>query len=268
MLSTRVTRSLTDSREGGRSGGEMATHFMALDGEWVEIDTTLQLGPESCNAGVELRGLGIKYQHLISGPLAFARHYALSPRLSEGMRLTEEFSFQDGTLLLGAGNQIVGDDGARYGHVQPDGTIRPGRVHMAVWEGETHSLLTFRYTADDSFNLLSILGHFQITEVPTGVKATPRDTATTFYVSGPKTAVDVPQLGLLDIRKLTPELAKGLPKDNGTRVRGGELFAAKRGDDLLYFVLVGESTVTYVLPYEVSEGDLMGGLEELVVSGS
>lgn len=241
----------------------MGRRYVALDGEAVEIDTSLDLGPESCNAGVELRTLSVKYQHLISGPLGFARHYALSPRLSDGTQLDEEYDFQSGTLWLGSGNQIPGEDGAFYGDM---GT--PGRVQWAVWEGQNHSLLSFRYTAAGDFDLLAVLHEFELNESPDGLSAIPKRRGDTLYVSGPKTTVDVPDFALLDARQLTPREAREIPKGRGTSVRGGELFVAHKNDHHKYLVLVGDSTVTNIYPYEVSDDELMAGIEDLVVTGS
>lgn len=243
------------------------SRFAALDGGRVEIGTSLRLGPESCNAGAELRDLGIKYQHLLSGPLGLARHYALSPQLSEGMQLTQEFAFQGGTLWLGSGVQLAGADGARYGELAPDGQLRPAPVHMAAWEGDAHSLLLFRYTGQ-SIDLLHILDHFVITDTPQGITAIPRDPASTFYVSGPKVTVDIPDFALLDVRQLTPQLARELPRASGTQVPGGELFVRNRNEESRHLVLVGPSTVTFIMSYGVPEDRLMAGVMDTRVSGS
>lgn len=241
----------------------MRRRYVALDGEAVEIDSSLDLGSESCNAGVEIRSLAVKYQHFVSGPLGFARHHALSPNLSNGTKLDQEFSFQNGTLRLGSGDQIAGEDGAYYGS-----NGHPGRVQWAVWEGNAHSLLTFRYTASGDFDLLAVLQNFQLNESSDGISAIPIDRGNSLYISGPKITVDVPDFALLDARQLTPKEARELPKGRGTKVRGGELFVAHKDDHHKYLVLVGETTVTNIHPYDVSDDELLGGVEDLLVQRS
>lgn len=239
--------------------------FGLLDGGLVDVETALPRGPESCNAGVELRDLGIG-QYLLAGPLRLARHYALSPSLSDGMQLQYEFSYQGGTLWLGSGTQMTGPDGAEYAEVGLDGEIRPARVHMAAWEGENHSLLLPRYTGE-TLELLAILEHFFITETPDGVQCIPRDRSLTLYVSSPTILLDMPDFALLDIRQLTPQVSGALPKGAGTPVRGGELFVSGGTSPHMHLVLVGETTVTYIMPEDVPEDRLMAGAEDLFVSG-
>jgi len=66
---------------------------------------------------------------------------------------------------------------------------------------------------------------------------------------------DIPEIGLLQSRQLTHDVARSLPRHNGSNVAGGELFVEGEGADggsdcsSLTFWLAGNTAVTAVLPH-------------------
>jgi hypothetical protein len=74
-------------------------------------------------------------------------------------------------------------------------------------------------------------------------------------------------LGLLLARPLTADLAKRLPRWAGTRTAGGELFLGRRPDSV-HFILVGNQSLTEIMPATADCGDDTPNLAQLSVTWS
>jgi hypothetical protein len=176
------------------------------------------------------------------------RGFGEAVALEVGLRFEEEYAFQGGRLRLASGVQSfpTGD---------PDGTVNVVSLHIGTWEGEKYSVHTHLY-GESADGLLGIFNQFLILESALGIRLTQKDPERTPLYSDPKVMKDVPQLGLLQVKPLSTEAARYLPRWEGTRVAGGELFAeadmAAAGDECgkTTFYLVGKDSVSYIAPRE------------------
>ncbi len=153
-----------------------------------------------------------------------------------GIELTQTYTYQLGTLSLGTRSfYFPGPDGG-----QTD------LVHFGVWEGELFSIHTHLYdgTAQD---LIPIFDEFRIVEGARGVHLVPRDSRQTRLAREPSFLQEFSHLGLLNVRPLTRSLARNLPKWQGTRAAGGELFVGRRPDSV-HLLLIGKRSHTMIMP--------------------
>jgi hypothetical protein len=67
-------------------------------------------------------------------------------------------------------------------------------------------------------------------------------------VEEPSVTVEQPDLGLLEMTRMTWRKQRGLPRWNGTRARGGELFRDRLGHDVEYLRLVNQTAYSTILP--------------------
>lgn len=241
---------------------------LALDGSTIRLWGSSSLSPRgySSEGVAELRSLGIRSQNYAAGPLSFGQEMALSPHLSRGFQFTHEYGLQGGRLRLGSGFQHPEPDGSEYLELGPDGRLRPAKFNMAVWEGERYSLQTFNY-GGEATSLIPVLDVMVITEKPSGIVCRPRDPRQTAYWDGPRILQDVPGVALLDIKQLTNARVRNLPMHRGTSVPGGELFASEHiADKHYYFILAGQTCITYIMPHTGDADTVLASLEELEVS--
>ena len=240
--------------------------YTVMDGATVRVTSSVALGPASTFVSARLGRLGLSYVHLVGGPLALPSSLAASPEIAIGMRFHEEYALQGGRLRLGSGDQPVGSDGARHGEVGPGGRGRPSLVHLGAWYGKSFSLHVIRY-GGERHTLLPIFDQFEIEERADGISCLPKDRATTSFIEGPGLIVNVPKLGILETTRLTKSVASGLPRYEGTRVRGGELFVNNLRQANMFFVLVGKTSRTTLMPaHGAPESRLVDGLANLDVT--
>jgi hypothetical protein len=240
--------------------------YTVMDGSSVQVTSSVALGPASTYVTAQLLQLGLSYVHLVAGPLGLPASLAASREIVEDMQFHEEYSLQGGRLRLGSGDQPVGPDGARYGEIGPDGHGRPSRVHMAVWYGEAFSLHAIRYGGERQM-LLAMFDQFRIVEQADGISCVPKDRSSTFFIEGPGVIINVPGFGILESVRLTRAVARNLPRYEGTRVAGGELFVNNLRRPDMFFVLVGETSRTTLMPHHgVSESNVLDGLANLAVA--
>lgn len=214
--------------------------YLAFDGSTVEIASDTALGEVYTADGIV--SIGQSEFEFTAGPLTMGQDIANNPEVSVGMLFTEVYSFQNGTLKIGEGQQPVGPDLATY--TEP--------LRLAVWEGVRHSVHTTTY-GGDSAQLLYAFNQVTINEVDTGVILTPATGEGTLnYVTGPGLGVDVPPVALMDIVQLTDRVEEFLPSFDGTDVEGGELFKAGSSDSEPMYLLITPSAVVYVLPHSWS----------------
>lgn len=243
---------------------------LALDGSTVHIRSAMQFVDNYTSVGALDVGLPRRsWQEFIAGPLGFGEEFALSPETADGMAFDEEYSFQGGRLRLGWGKEHVGPDGAEYWERGPDGHGRPKPIRIGVWEGQSFSLTTV-IRGDTASDLLAIFEAITITESPLGLVVTPTDRGRRSFLEGPSVLQDVPELGLLDIADVSDPAVRALPRrKHGTPVKGGELFVEARGEPMMSFMLVGETSRTYIIPHPgIAEQQLVDGSSNLEISWS
>jgi hypothetical protein len=143
-----------------------------------------------------------------------------------------------------------------------DGTLYVGsRVEAAVgrrvlartaagaWEGEAFSVYAFAAGPGvDNRSIVELFGAMRIIETNAGVRVRVRAGHGGDVVEEPSVTVEQPDLGLLEMTRMTWRKQRGLPRWNGTRARGGELFRDRLGNDVEYLRLVNQTAYSTILP--------------------
>jgi hypothetical protein len=243
---------------------------LALDGSTAHIQSVVQLVDNYTSVGALDVGFPRRrWQEFIAGPVSYGEEFALSPNTGDGMVFDEEYAFQGGRLRLGWGKEHVGPDGAEYWERGPYGHGRPKPIRFGVWEGQAFSLTTV-IRGDTSSDLLAIFEAITITESPLGLTVTTTSLGRRSFVEGPSVLQDVPELGLLDIADVSDPAVRALPRrKRGTPVKGGELFVEARGEPTMSFMLVSETSRTYIIPHPgIAEQQLVDGVSNLEISWS
>lgn len=213
----------------------------ALDGSIVEISGPVDLSqPATSIAVANIQGV---FQEFTSGRTGLGDRIAAELDIAE---FDESYVYQDGTLRLGS---VLQTDPS---------SMAQATVRLGVWQGKLFEVFTVSYGGASS-DLVAIFGYFTISEQEYGVVLTPSDAAATPFETAAKMAPNlvkhVPDLGLLDVKQLTPESSSELPTWAGTSVAGGELFV-ENDDDAPFLVLVGDTSITVALPDLLENLDL------------
>lgn len=224
-----------------------ATH-VALDGSEVTISMEADLSGDPSSVGVfDVSG----YQReFTAGHLELGR---LAAREVSGVTLTESYGHQRGVLRIGSrivsNNLYDGED----------------RVWVGVWEGKRSSLVTQLFNLKDSSEVVSLFAAFEIRELPRPCALALKPMDARIVADGlPIVAKQVPNVGLIEIARITNQTIRTMPKHSGTPVRGGELFFAEAP---AHFLLLGQTTSTTVLPDPgTGPDDVASRLETLSVS--
>jgi hypothetical protein len=224
-----------------------ATH-VALDGSEVTISMEADLSGDPSIVGVfDVSG----YQReFTAGHLELGQWAA---KLGSGVKLTESYGHQRGVLRIGSrivsNNLYDGED----------------RVWVGVWEGKHSSLVTQLFNLEDSSDVVSLFDAFEIRELPRPCELTLKPKDPRVVADGlPTVAKEVPNVGLLEINRITSQMLRSVPKHSGTPVRGGELFFAEAP---AHFLLLGQTTSTTVVPDPgTGHDDVASRLETLTVS--
>ena len=224
-----------------------ATH-VALDGSEVTISMEADLSGYPSSVGVfDVSG----YQReFTAGNLELGQWAA---REVSGVTLTESYGHQRGVLRIGSrivsNNLYDGED----------------RVWVGVWEGKQSSLVTQLFNLKDSSEVVSLFAAFEIRELPRPCELTLKPMDARVVADGlPIVAKEVPNVGLIEINRITNQMIRSVPKHSGTPVRGGELFFAEA---TAHFLLLGQTTSTTVLPDPgTGHDDVASRVETLTVS--
>jgi hypothetical protein len=124
-------------------------------------------------------------------------------------------------------------------------------VLVAVWQGRRYCLVTQLY-GGSAADVLALLRGLPITEHDDGIALGTGDGVR--FARPASVLKQVPGLGLLEITRLTPELARTLPRWRGVNTAAGELFRDELGDGTPYFVLAGRDTWATVVPLAGVDG--------------
>lgn len=204
-------------------------------------------------------------QRLCAGQLSFARGTAFDPDVSLGMVFTDELAFHGGRLFLGEGIPTVGPDGAQYWERTANGVMRIKPYRIAVWEGSSYSFYAHRY-GDEAADLLRSFERLVVEEDSRGLVCRPTKESVATYKPASIMQV-IPKVGDFRSLRLTSETARSLPRHEGTKVRGGELYARESDHGVVHLTLVNDSAITQITPDEDADEDyLMECVTELVVN--
>jgi hypothetical protein len=208
----------------------------ALDGTRIAVESALDLTrPYTSVARVATTR---QLHELTSGGLSDGQEAA--KEVIGVSRLTEEFSFQRGTLRIGHATRRDRAIGLTE------------RLLAAVWQGREHSIVTHLYYARTA-DAIAFYNQFTITEYDDGVVITPKDVRRLAYTEPARIVKEIPGVGLLEMTRLNRQSARVLPNWRGTAVKGGELFRDTQGDGSDYFLLATPSALVTVLPGAASE---------------
>jgi hypothetical protein len=204
----------------------------ALDGSSVEIDTPLDFTTHGATTFLVASIAGY-LQEFGGGHLEFGDSVAAATEVA----FDEEYSLQGGRLRLGSAE-----------HVDGDGTGRR-TFRLGVWNGKAYCVKTFIYNRPTR-ELIEIFGLFTIEERDTGPVLRTDQRGVSLTGSGvqpPKVVNGIKDLGLLEIRRLTPQMRRRFPPWEGAPGRGGELyFDSPRGEGEGSIILVGNSAATRI----------------------
>ncbi|MDQ3381118.1 MAG: hypothetical protein M3546_12515 [Actinomycetota bacterium] len=203
----------------------------ALDGGSVEIDSPLGFTTLGATRFLVAQ-INSRLQEFGASDLPFGDHVAEATSVS----LDEEYSVQGGRLRLGSAE-----------HSEEGFSTRT--FQLGVWSGNVYCVKTFIYNRP-LHELIDVFDAFEIEERGDGVVLTSRRDGvaiTTTVAQVPKVVNNIPGLGLLEVRKLTPSIRNQLPPWQGLHVRGGQLFQESgRGQQEASVILLGASAVTRV----------------------
>jgi hypothetical protein len=153
-----------------------------------------------------------------------------------GISLTQSYKYQGGSLFLGT----------RSFQSRSGDYIQADLMHLGVWEGANSSVFAHLYNGSAQ-DLVAIFQAFTIAEGQRGARIAPKDRTRVTLAKEPIFLQEFSKVGLLLVRPLTRSLAKNLPRWSGTRTAGGELFVGRRPDSV-HFVLVGQQSLTQIMP--------------------
>ena len=224
------------------------TTHVALDGSEVTISLEADLSHDPSSVAV-FDAYGHQREFTV-GNLELGEWAA---REVSGVTLTESYGHQHGVLRIGSrivrNNLYDGDE----------------RVWVGVWEGKQSSLGTQLFNIRDSSGVVSLFDAFEIRELPRPCAVTLKSRDARVVADGlPLVAKLVPNVGLIEINRITNQMVRSMPRHSGTRVRGGELFFA---ESPAHFLMLGQTTITTVLPDPgTGHDDVASRLETLTVS--
>ncbi len=242
---------------------------LVLDGSIVLFESPSGNLPDSAITEGLVR-LGRHHQVLCAGDPSHANAIAMDPDLGID-DFEQHFGYAGGALSIGSGSIADDGDGAEYWSLGSDGRRHQTRRWMAVWQGAFGSLHFDLQGHDLGARLLDIAQLLGIHDREDGLVVEDPDGRPLAWTKRPGAIKWSPEIGVVDSRPLTPESRKLLPPFTGTAVRGGELFKSTfqptgqdhnqirpaneigtrwgdRDPNLSYFILVGESSVTYCVP--------------------
>jgi hypothetical protein len=221
-----------------------------VTGDTCVIDGPIDLSRPTTTYGVAVAGT--YWQQFGTGPLTYGPMFASE----QGYPMTEEYSFQGGTLRIGSRDYT--DEVTKVFSV----------IRLAVWEGSRYSLRTIKYDMPSS-EMIAVLDQFTFEETESGLVLRPKGSSSLAFsrVEHPPFLLkDVPRVGVFEMKQLTRSSAAGLPARQGKRVRGGELFVSRRGTVTMTYVLASKKAFLRVDPdlYE-HEDSVIASLSETVV---
>jgi hypothetical protein len=174
-------------------------------------------------------------REITTGPLGTAR--AILHEVPVIDRIDESYRMGDGTLYVGSRVEAAVGDRVL------------ARTVAGAWEGEAFSVYAFVSGPDvDNRAVVRLFGALRIIESDVGVHVDVRSGRGGAVVEEPSVTVEQPGLGLLEMTRMTWRKQRGLPRWQGTRARGGELFRDRLPDDVEYLRLVNRTAYSTVLP--------------------
>jgi hypothetical protein len=208
-----------------------ATH-LAIDGSTVSIEATT-FNPDFHASSVGVYNVNGHWQELTTSYRGFGAAVAADL----GLSLTESYTLQGGRLRLGTTSVYFPDMG--------EGVSQTDLLHLAVWEGRRFSVHTHLYNGK-AHDLIDVFDRFDIVENAVGIHLQPREPSQVKFAKEPALLREVPSIGLLQVRPMTPRVARTVPSLRGTAVSGGELFVGRRPGSL-HLVLVGKRSHTLIM---------------------
>lgn len=189
---------------------------------------------EPATSHVVLRVKG-EDREITTGPVGTARGILHQVPLID--RIDESYRMGDGTLYVG--NRVEAAAGGRV----------LARTVAGAWEGDAYSVYAFASGAGiDNRTIIDLFGALRIVETAAGVRVDVRNEHGGDVVEEPTVTVEQPDLGLVEMSRMTWRRQRALPRWKGTRARGGELFRDRLADNVEYLRLVNETAFSTVLP--------------------
>jgi hypothetical protein len=208
-----------------------ATH-LAIDGSTVTIDART-FNPKFHASSVGVYTINGHWQELTTS----YRDFGAAVAADLGLSLTESYLLQGGRLRLGTTSVYFPDMGK--------GVSQTDLLHLAVWEGRRFSVHTHLYNGK-AHDLIDVFDRFDISEDAAGIRLEPREPSHVTFAKEPALLRQVPHIGVLQVRPMTPRVARLVPSWRGTAVTGGELFVGRRAGNL-HLVLVGNRSHTLIM---------------------
>lgn len=228
---------------------------LALDGSVVTIQSASAADLETDASSVAVFSVdGIAREFTAS-------HRSFGADVAEyyGADLRETYSLQGGQLLVGSAIQVW---------PELNNSDRPltSLLRVGVWQGQQYSVVSHLYGGVNA-DVVHLFSQFKITETSNGIRLEPLFASATRHFHEPSVLKELPSIGLLDIAALTTNETRRLPRWHGTELSGGELFTDEVGAGGRYYVLVGNTARTLVMPSsDCDHSSVLQGLQHLQVS--
>jgi hypothetical protein len=157
-----------------------------------------------------------------------------------GVPASRSYGLRSGSLIIGSGAPVDAE-----GHRSD--------FAWALWVAGGSALFGHFYGRDDSA-IIAAMAALGPTLSDSGSVVLRAD-RTVRYDETPDVALADPTLGLLQVRKLTRRVARRLPKWEGARIAGGQLYADVTATDSCLVTLVSPTAVGYLVTNEGLDPD-------------
>lgn len=233
--------------------------YVLIDGRHVNVEHGLRAPTEiRSTATYAFPGSGPRVFNFLASHLEFGRLMSINPAICTGFKVTQEFSFQEGTVWAGEAEPVQEQPGVSYWQGSTSGDWEPQKLYIAVLERGEFSIRTFAYGGDIVLGteaLFDALSHLTISSTPGMGLSMKTDTEGVVVRESAILELDLAGLGTLSVYQRGGVRVSGPPRHQGTAVEHGQLYAGQHANGHTYFVHVGDSFITYLYPEDHQSGN-------------
>lgn len=211
----------------------MEAQYLAIDGSTVSVEAEAELDAPVTGTG-----------WAVVPSLMQAHPFSVYPTgHSKVMENAVRESFSD--LDLGSGEELSLKGGTlRIGEVEVPREGGGRRLTVAAWEGRG-GCMTTSLPGRERDRLVEAFDTLQFSDSERGLAI---DSPMVLWPRPPELIQEVPDLGIMAVRPAVASELERIPRAEGRRTRGGELFRVRSDSDAM--LLLGRSAVVRIQPRE------------------